>query len=164
MLCNRENWAEIQGAPPIHFNSIRGIPVSNSGQDSIGSTQDDIRERLIADNIRISRAERERDYDWLTSVLADNFVFRRANGCVVDKECYLAQLVDPAASYAENEPDEATIEATIYEDSALVVLLVRAKGYRRTGDFQGTFRNVRIWQPVGNKWKCVGWFNTKVGS
>lgn len=116
--------------------------------------------RLIGLNVLIGEAELHRDEDFLRGNLADELVFRRANGSVVTKEEYLDELMKPENTYeylvAEN------IKSQIKDDTALVSLNVRAKGKRGEKEFEGTFRNLRVFVRKEKNWQCVIWHNTRL--
>jgi hypothetical protein len=115
--------------------------------------------RLIGLNVLIGEAELKRDENFLREVLADELVFRRANASVVTKDEYLADLIKPENSYeyliAEN------IKAQVKDDTALVSLDVRAKGKRGEKEFEGIFRNLRVFVRNEKKWKCMIRHNTR---
>jgi Domain of unknown function (DUF4440) len=111
-------------------------------------------------NVRIGDAEMRRDELFLKNILADELVFRRASGKIVTKDEYLAELVKPENTY-EYLVSEA-VEIAFNEDSALVSLVVRAKGKRGATEFEGSFQNLRVFVKQAEKWCCVVWFNTRI--
>jgi hypothetical protein len=58
-----------------------------------------VEKELIKLNIRIGEAERRRQEGFLKRVLADDLIFRRASGKIVNKKRYLADLLDPKNTY-----------------------------------------------------------------
>lgn len=116
--------------------------------------------RLIGLNVLIGEAELNRDENFLRDILADDLVFRRANGSVVTKREYLEELVKPENTYeylyAEN------IRSQVKDDTALISLNVRAKGKRGEKEFEGTFRNLRVFVRKEKNWECVIWHNTRL--
>jgi hypothetical protein len=72
-------------------------------------TPSDDEQALLRLNERFAEAEKGRDEDFFRSVLADDLVFRRANGTRVGKTQYLQGLVDARNRYdrleAENVPE-----------------------------------------------------------
>jgi hypothetical protein len=123
------------------------------------STASDLEKELIEVNIKIGEAEKTRDEDYLKRKLADDLIFRRASGKVVNKDQYLADLQDIANTYEYLISED--VKPTLYEGVAVISLRVRAKGKRRTGPFEGTYRNIRLF--LRNKeWQCVMWFNTSI--
>lgn len=118
---------------------------------------------LILLNIRIGDAERQRDADFLSSLLSDALQFRRANGSIVDKSTYLKDLKDPGNTYEYLVSED--VAAQIYEGAALVTLRVRAKGTRGSKPFEGIFRNIRIFLREPDKkpeWQLHSWFNVRI--
>jgi hypothetical protein len=115
--------------------------------------------RLIGLNVLIGEAELNRDENFLREVLADELVFRRANASIVTKDEYLADLIKPENIYeylvAEN------IKAQVKDDTALVSLNIRAKGKRGEKEFEGNFRNLRVFVRKEKNWQCVVWHNTR---
>src|SRR5437016_4973474 len=95
---------------------------------------------LIALNIGIGDAERQRDADFLSGLLSDALQFRRANGSIVDKSTYLRDLKDPCNNYEYLVSED--VAAQIYEGAAVVTLRVRAKGTRESKPFEGIFLNI----------------------
>lgn len=65
----------------------------------MSSNKNDIENELIELNIKIGEAEKQRQEDFLKGVLADDLIFRRASGKVVNKVEYLADLVNPDNKY-----------------------------------------------------------------
>ena len=101
----------------------------------------------------------ERNEKFLREHLADNLVFRRASGQLVNKETYLAELVLPDNTYEFIHSED--VEVLVYdEDTALVSLRVWAKGKRSGTLFEGMYRNTRLFLKKQGKWQCAVWFNT----
>jgi len=120
-------------------------------------------EELISLNERIGEAERTGDAEFLKSVLSDNLRFRRANGTIVDKAIYLDDLTKPGN--ITDELRSTDIVPTVYEDLAVVVLLVAVKGMRCGNKLDGVFRNIRIFLDEPDKrprWQLHSWFNVRV--
>jgi glyoxylase I family protein len=114
---------------------------------------------LRTTNIQIGQAERNHDLDSLRDALDADLIFRRADGTFVDRDAYLADV--PNRTY-----DELTIEVTDVEEkeqSAVVTVLVTARGTSHGKPFGGTFRNVRTFVKDGDRWRCRLWINTRVG-
>ena len=114
----------------------------------------DLLERL---NAQIGEAELRRDENFLRDVLADDLVFRRASGKVVTKDEYLTELVKPENKYDYLISEDINVK--LNDDVALVSLFVRAKGRRGENEFEGKFRNLRIFLRKEDKWECLIWFN-----
>lgn len=111
-------------------------------------------------NIRIGDAELRRDELFLKNILADDLVFRRADGKIVSKEEYLAELVKSENTYDYLESEN--VKVAVNDENALVSLSVRAKGRRGEIEFEGKFQNLRVFVKQAEKWCCVVWFNTRI--
>jgi hypothetical protein len=120
---------------------------------------------LIEINTKIGEAELARDDQFLRDVLDEKFQFRRANGELVNKEHYLETIISPLNTYDYLESEK--LEVTVYENSAVVSLLVRAKGTRHKGRsdekaFEGVYRNLRLFVKRDGDWQCAMWCNTRI--
>ena len=115
--------------------------------------------RLIGLNVLIGEAELNRDESFLRDVLADELVFRRANGSIVTKDEYLAELIKTENIYEYLHSEN--IKAQVKDENALVSLVVRAKGKRGEKEFEGKFRNLRVLARKDKNWECVIWHNTR---
>jgi hypothetical protein len=114
--------------------------------------------RRLNEEIRVK--EQAGEVPYFGGLLADNFLFRRADGTIVDKRHYL----DGLASLAENpyERLEAVVEnVTLDGGSGVVNVLVLAK--RKKMDHAAVFQNVRVFSRQGENWKLIMWVNTKIG-
>lgn len=115
---------------------------------------------LIEMNVRMADEEK-RGKDgtpFLDSVLDDALIFRRANGQVVGKAEYLEGLANPGNTYEYLRAD--AVEVALYEDTAVVSLRIAAKGVRAGQEFEGIFRNTRLFLYRKDGWRCALWFNT----
>jgi hypothetical protein len=101
-------------------------------------------------NYKIGEAEFQGDTQYLRTIMADDLIFRRASGDLVGKEQFL-------------EPLEKGMEITVDKDTAVVTLLVWAKGQRNGTEFKGLYRNIRMFVKSQEDWQCAVWLNTKVG-
>jgi len=97
---------------------------------------------LIELNTTVATAESQRNASFLDQVLATDVRVRRANALVVDKANYLVDLTNGGNTLEHNIPED--IVPRVLGNRAVVTLLVRAKGTRTTGPFEGEYRNVRI--------------------
>jgi hypothetical protein len=111
-------------------------------------------------NIRIGEAEFSRDADFLNDILADELVFRRANGTIVTKEFFLTELKKLENTFTFLHSED--IKVAIIGENSLVSLIVHTKGRRGEAEFEGRFRNLRIFIRREDKWQCIVWFNTKI--
>jgi len=114
--------------------------------------------RRLNEEIRVK--EQAGEVAFFDELLADNFLFRRADGTIVDKRHYLGDL----ALVAENpyERLESVVEnMTLDGGSGVVNVLVIAK--RKKMDRAAVFQNVRVFSHEDENWKLIMWVNTKIG-
>lgn len=131
--------------------------------------------KLTQLNIAIGEAEKrhnEEDVAFLKRVLSDDLRFRRAKGPIVTKREYLWDLIQPENTFEELVSDD--VRVTLYEDTAVVSLLVSARFKRPDAEGnlkekQGVFRNTRIFlrQEIEEgqdreEWQCAFWFNSEI--
>jgi glyoxylase I family protein len=124
-------------------------------QEHVVAYQQDLRTL----NLDIGEAEKNHDVDSLRDVLHPELIFRRADGTFSDRDAYLTDV--PNRTY-----DELTVDATDVEEkeqSAVVTVLVTARGTSHGKPFGGTFRNVRTFVKDCDRWRCRLWINTRVG-
>lgn len=113
-------------------------------------------------NRRLGEAEQQRLETYLSELMADDLVFRRANGDIANKQDYLQGIRDPANTYSRLESFD--IEPKIKDHVAVVTLRVDAAGVRGGKSFEGVFRNVRVFRKAPESkhgWQCYVWINTK---
>lgn len=118
-----------------------------------------LEEKLIQLNIAIGEAEKQRNDVALKCILADDLIFRRASGVVVDKATYLEELLKPKNTYSYLCSEVINIKLSESQDAAIITLHVRAKGKRNGKTFEGVYRNIRVFRKEGQDWKCYAWFN-----
>jgi hypothetical protein len=117
------------------------------------TSQDEDELRRLNEEIRNHEFAGNREF--FKQCLADNLIFRRARGAVVDKPTFLKDL----------KPDQyVMLESTIgpvdvKDNSAVVDVMVQAQ---RHGQEPGTYRNIRMFQRNQNGWQLVAWINTEV--
>jgi hypothetical protein len=120
---------------------------------------------LVETAIKMGEAELRRDEATLRGILDKDLRFRRANGDIVDKDAFLNDLQDSRNTYDCLEAE--VVDVTVYEKSAIVVLVVLARGTRLGESFEGTYRNIRLFirdsQEDEGTWRCALWLNTKTG-
>lgn len=115
---------------------------------------------LVELNEKFGEAELARDESFFRDVLADHLIFRRASGAWVSKDGFLEDLVklENTYEYIVSRGVEVIFSGT---DTALVSLLVWAKGRRGDNTFHGIFRNTRLFVKQGEAWRCAVWFNSR---
>jgi len=115
-------------------------------------------------NIAIGEAEKQRDEATLKCILANDLIFRRASGVVVDQATYLEELLKPENTYNYLCSEVVDVKLSKSQTAAIVTLHVRAKGKRGENPFEGVFRNIRFFRKEGQDWKCHVWFNEPLES
>jgi ketosteroid isomerase-like protein len=118
-----------------------------------------LQQELTKLNIDIGEAEKQRDKDTLNRILANDVIFRRASGVVVDKATYLKDLQNSENTYNYLCSEVIEVKLSESQDTAIVTLHVRAKGKRGGNPFEGVYRNIRAFRKEGQDWKCYAWFN-----
>jgi len=106
---------------------------------------------LLKINEQIGAAEEAGDARFLRGVLADELVFRKGDGGVVNKAQFLADV--PNRKF-ERVSKNIKIAFDDGENLALVTLTVEALG--------NEFRNLRVFERRAAGWQCIIWFNTKL--
>jgi len=113
--------------------------------------------RRLNEEMRVKEQAGEKPY--FDELLADTFLFRRADGTIVDKRQYL----DDLGSVAKNpyERLESVVEnVTLDGVSGVVNVLVLAK--RKKMERAAVFQNVRVFIRQGENWKLIMWVNTRI--
>jgi hypothetical protein len=106
-------------------------------------------------NEKIGISEKAAQRDFFVQHLADNLVFRRANGAVIGKQEFLEGLKPDQLEMLETFVDDITIN----QESAVVDVTVKAK---RRNQSPAEFRNIRMFQKNGTQWQLAAWINTKL--
>jgi 4-carboxymuconolactone decarboxylase len=103
-------------------------------------------------NIRIGHAESngsEADRKWLESVLAPQFVFRRANKRVDNRVSFLEGVT-------HSEPRETLVTSMeLFRDRALVNCIVT----QNKDSVSNRFHNIRLFIRIDGSWKLLAWAN-----
>jgi hypothetical protein len=117
------------------------------------------REELISTNLSLASWEQERDestIERLDAAISRDLLFRRANGTVVGKPEFMADLHKPSP-FVERSSKIGAVE--IREDRALVVSTVVGK----TADGAlKRYRNLRFFVSTNDVWQLVFWFNDEL--
>jgi glyoxylase I family protein len=108
-------------------------------------------------NVRIGVAEKDHDLQYLRDVLHEELVFRRADGTVVGKVEYL----DGLAARSYDLMDVEVLDVQEGAESAVVDVVVTARGTSGGKPFGGSFRNVRTFVRDNGRWRCRVWINTR---
>ncbi len=99
------------------------------------------------------------------SALLDQMLrFRRANGAIVTRDEFLIDLAD-ARNHRESIGKVGELECHLYEDTAVVSVLLAVRGSNRGESIDGLYRNVRIFHRAvyAAPWLLAIWFNERVG-
>ena len=151
---------------PSQANRAQADAATGKGRGAM--PQDDmgdvvmIDKQLIDLNRRVGEAEKSRDDTYLSDLMADDLVFQRASGVIVNKAHYLNGVRDPTNSYSHIESTD--IEAKMGDKVAAVTVRVCASGVRSGKEFSGVFRNIRVFRQAPNSkygWECYVWVNFK---
>jgi Domain of unknown function (DUF4440) len=111
--------------------------------------------------VDLCQAECDRDEAKLRSLLDSNLRFRRADGGVITLEEFLALVGTPGY---RNDTLTATVESsTVLGDQAIVSVIVQFSGLRAGRPRSGVFRNLRLYERIGDEWRVVFWFNKRIG-
>jgi mannose-6-phosphate isomerase-like protein (cupin superfamily)/alkylhydroperoxidase/carboxymuconolactone decarboxylase family protein YurZ len=145
-------WPGAEEAEPVGGRWVspsERAPVASS-YDTVGALR-----RL---NLDIGDAERVGDAKRLAEILADTLDFRRADGTVVDKQTFLADL----ARRKYTELSTSDVRIAVFEDVAVATLVVTVAGTADGTSFGGRFRNLRIFERMGDEWSLVRWYNRPI--
>lgn len=117
-------------------------------------------EQLDKINNDIRDAEWNRDTKDLKTILAEDILFRRASGALVDRTSYLTALLDNNNTFSELENISITTTVNEKEDKAISVVIVKAAGKRgpEQKTFSGDFKNIRFFRK-GKDWELYAWYN-----
>jgi hypothetical protein len=126
--------------------------MSTANQDNKNS--EDLLRRL---NHEVGDNEKAANRSFFVLYLADDLVFRRANGDIVEKEAFLDGLMPDQFDMLETSVDALDVKG----NSAVVDVTVKAQ---RRGQKAGEFRNIRVFQRAGQQahWQLRAWINTKI--
>ncbi len=120
--------------------------------------------KLTQLNVAIGEAEKQRDKDTLDQILANDLIFRRVSGVVVDKATYLEELLKPENTYNHLCSEVVDVNLSKSQNAAIFTLHVCAKGKRGENPFEGVFRNIRFFKKGEQDWQCHMWFNEPLES
>jgi hypothetical protein len=127
-----------------------------------------VTQELVAHNIQMGEAEKNGESAFFEEVLHDNLRFRRASKAIVSKQEFLNDMKAKKTTYSSLHIPPESVEVTVYEDTAMVSLLLHAAGTKANDGgsptpWQGIYRNTRIFLNEEGKWQCAFWFNTRIG-
>ena len=149
----------------IHVAHYAGWAAGTRGQEAAIEVFDETEletspqaQRLRGLNEEIGKQEKAANSTYFEELLSDNFIFRRANGDIVDKIEYCRSL-EKVPENPYEQLDTYVQEVTIDKDSAVATVLVIAK--RKSMEHPGRFKNLRMFRWEGDDWKLVAWINTR---
>lgn len=85
-------------------------------------------QKLTLLNIDIGKAEQQRNKDTLDRILANDLIFRRASGAVVDRDTYLEDLQNSENTYIDLCSEVADIKLSKFQNATVLSLCVHTKG------------------------------------
>jgi hypothetical protein len=123
------------------------------------------RERILDLN-RDMRLEETRGRDgvpFFRDLLDQALRFRRASGATVTRDEFLIDLANPANRRDVIEP-VGEIACDVYENTAVVSVLLRVRGNNGATRVDGLFRNLLIFHRATGEgpWTLKVWFNDRV--
>jgi hypothetical protein len=128
-----------------------------------------LKKELIELNLQMGDAEMNHEREFFNKVLHSNLQFRRANkeGSIVTKQEFLDDMKEGHVTHDFLDIPPQSIDVDVYEDTAVVLLLVRARGHRLVNGsepepWQGIYHNTRIFLKESDEWQCAFWFNTRI--
>lgn len=100
---------------------------------------------------------------FFADLLDQTLRFRRASGAIATRDEFLIDLVNPGNRRDSIEP-VGDIACDVYENTAVVSVLLRVEGRNGDTPVRGLFRNIRIFHRDGSErpWKLKVWFNDRV--
>jgi len=134
---------------PIAFVSIL---VAASVVQAQFARQAEVRE-LTEFKDQLLKAEVERNTIFLQQALADNLVYVKTQGEVMNKEQLLARVMSTEHTYEFLKSDSVTVQR--YGNVAVMTDRTSTKGANNGHAFGGEYRFVRIFVRQNGKWKVV---------
>jgi ketosteroid isomerase-like protein len=107
------------------------------------------------------RAFRERDVEFIESILADEFIATYADGTRGDKAKELALATEFNQQVDSSRLDEFTVR--IYGDTAVVMFTQHLVGPVQGEPTEVTHRYIDVWVIGDGRWRCVASQSTRVG-
>ncbi len=123
------------------------------------------KEFLIQLNHDIRNAEYTRNSTFMEKQLADDLVFRRANGSFADKKTYLCDLKDINNTYENLNNIEIKVDIDQINGLAIATVIVKAKGKRgkEQKPFNGVYKNIRFFRK-NVEWELYAWYNEVISN
>jgi 4-carboxymuconolactone decarboxylase len=141
-------------------SGTKGQEIAVQVFDENKSEADSDTQRLIQLNARMGKEEKDANAPFFNGLLDEHFIFRGANGDIVNKEKYLKAVKDvPKDPYERLETHVQEVAKD--KETAVATVFITAK--RKSMERAGLFRNVRTFQRQSGDWKLIVWINTKQG-
>ena len=112
------------------------------------------KEQIIGYEMKLLGAIKQSDIAKLNELLHDDLLFVIPTGQTVTKDLDLSNLRSGNLKIDQISSREQKIN--IIEDSAVVSVIVDLKGNYLDQTIDGTFKYIRIWKLINNKWKVIG--------
>lgn len=158
---SKEEMLEIM----IHVAHYAGWAAGTDGQETAldvfpesKSESDPEQQSLKRLNEEVGEREKAGDSAYFQALLADDFVFRRADGNIVHNKEYL-QSLEKVSENPYERLDTHVREVMVDKDSAVATVLVIAK--RKSMERPRGFDNVRLFKRESGEWKLIAWINTR---
>lgn len=122
---------------------------------------DVIRELNVRMNVEETRGTA--GVDFFRDLLDQALRFRRASGAIVTRDEFLIDLANPTNRRERIEPVSEMV-SQVYENAAVVSVLLHVAGNNGPTRLDGLFRNIRIFHRDGTElpWRLKIWFNDAV--
>ena len=109
---------------------------------------------------RLLKAMQKSDVTELDALISDDLVFTDHNGTVLKKTDDLNAHRSGMFSMDSIEPTEQIIK--IYDNTAIVSVLLKIKGKFANAPFEGSNRFTRIWLNKNGNWQIIAAHSTSV--
>ena len=118
----------------------------------------------INDRIQDEETRGKQGMLFFSTLLNQTLSFRRASGAVVTREEFLIDLADPANRRDRIAPVGEPV-CRVYENTAVVSVLLDVVGVNGEEPIDGVYRNIRIFHrhTSADPWHLMVWFNDRIG-
>lgn len=120
--------------------------------------------RAITDRMQVEETRGSQGLPFFRDLLDQTLRFRRADTTVVTRDEFLIDLGN-----AENRRDRiepvGELVCDVYEDTAVVSVLLEVEGANGDKPVRGVYRNVRVFHRASatDPWRLKVWFNHRAG-
>jgi ketosteroid isomerase-like protein len=119
-----------------------------------------VEEQIVKCEEALLKAMFESDVTALDSLLSDDLVFTDHTGHLVDKSADMEAHRSGMIEMKTLEASEQIIK--VYNDTAIVSVVLTMKGQFRKQDFAGQNRFTRVWMKRNDSWQIVAAHSTVV--